>query len=143
MIEQENCGDNATDPLPKVELQIPSKNTVTLTGGELTPGLFEVSDPLVTVKQAQIEQNASGEDTRLQLTVDFDGEKVPHGNGKLIYITLLDRNLDKAVWQDWDMDISQPEGSKTQNLRLFVSGLRGAVANDQNAVKFCLGYSRY
>ncbi len=143
MIEQENCGDNATDPLPKVELQIPSKNTVTLTGGELTPGLFEVSDPLVTVKQAQIEQNASGEDTRLQLTVDFDGEKVPQGNGKLIYITLLDRNLDKAVWQDWDMDISQPEGSKTQNLRLFVSGLRGAVADDQNAVKFCLGYSRY
>jgi hypothetical protein len=144
MLEQENCAETQSDPLPSVELQIPSKNTVTLTGGELTPDLFAVSEPsLVTIKQAEIEQNASGEDTRLQLTVEFNGDKLPEGEDKLIYVTLLDRQLDQAVWQDWDMDISQPEGSKTQNLRLFVSGLRQAMGEGQNAVKFCLGYGRY
>jgi hypothetical protein len=143
MIEQDNCQGNAGDTLPNLELDIPSKNTVALTGGELTPNLFNVSEPFVTIKKAEIVPNASGENSRLRLTTVFDGEKLEKGQGKLVYITLADRQLDQAVWQDWDMDIGQPDGSKTQNLRLFVSGLRGAVANDQNAVKFCLGYSRY
>jgi hypothetical protein len=127
-----------------IELQISSKNTVTLTGGELTPDLFEVSEPaLVKVKDAQIEQSPSKEDTRLQLTLEFNGKKMQSKDGELIYVTLLDRQLDQAVWQDWDMDISQPDGSKTQNLQLFVSGLRQAMGQQQNAVKYCLGYNRF
>ncbi|MFM1842257.1 MAG: hypothetical protein RLZZ490_993 [Cyanobacteriota bacterium] len=142
MIEEDS--ECTTKKGNSLELKIPSKNTVMLTGGELTPDLFEVSDPsLVKVKAAQIEQNSTKEDTRLQLTLGFDGEKLNAKDGKLIYVTLLDRNLDQAVWQDWDMDIGQPEGSKTQNLRLFVSGLRQAMGQEQNAVKFCLGYGRY
>lgn len=129
--------------MPTLELEIPSKNTVTLTGGELTPNLFDVSESFVTVKKAEIIPNPSGDDSRLRLTTVFDGAKLPEGEGKLVYITLADRQLDQAVWKDWDMDISQPDGSKTQNLRLFVSGLRGAIADEQDAVKFCLGYSRY
>lgn len=139
--EDKSCDKTQSD---RLELQIPSKNTVTLTGGELTPELFEVSEPnLVTVKQAQIQHNPSKEDTRLLLTVQFEGDKLQSGDGQLVYITLPDRQLDQAVWQDWDMDISQPDGSKTQNLQLFVSGLRQAMDQDQNAVKYCLGYSRY
>jgi len=124
-------------------LEIPSKNTVALTGGELTPNLFNISESFVAVEKAEIVPNPSGEDSRLRLTMVFDGEKLPKGTGKLVYITLADRQLDQAVWQDWDMDIAQPDGSKTQNLRLFVSGLRSAITNEQDAVKFCIGYSRY
>ncbi|MEB3189557.1 MAG: hypothetical protein VKL42_04350 [Snowella sp.] len=140
MIEEDS---ECTNGKP-IELQIPSKNTVMLTGGELTSDLFEISEPsLVTVKEAQIEPNPAKDETRLKLTLGFDGEKMSSKDGELIYITLLDRNLDQAVWEDWDMDINQPDGSKTQNLRLFVSGLRQAMGQEQNAVKFCLGYSRY
>nr|WP_199309551.1 lipoprotein [Synechocystis sp. FACHB-383] len=143
MVEQTNCGENSSPPLPPLELNIPSKSTVSLTGGELTPDLFNVSEPFVSVKKAEIVQNPGAEDARLLLTAVFDGNKLPQGQGKLVYITLGDRQLDQAVWQDWDMDIGNPNGAKTQNLLLFVSGLRGAVANDQDAVKFCLGYSHY
>lgn len=143
MLEQTNCGANAASPLPPLELNIPSKNTVSLTGGELTPDLFSVSEPFVSVKKAEIVQNPGGEDARLLLTVIFDGNQLEQGQGKLVYVTLGDRQLDQAVWRDWDMDISNPDGARTQNLQLFVSGLRGAVANNQDAVKFCLGYSHY
>lgn len=143
MLEQTNCGENSSSPLPPFELNIPSKSTVSLTGGELTPDLFNVSEPFVTVKKAEIVQNPGGEDARLLLTAVFDGNQLPQGEGKLVYVTLGDRQLDQAVWRDWDMDISNPDGARTQNLQLFVSGLRGAVANDQDAVKFCLGYSHY
>jgi hypothetical protein len=143
MVEQTNCGENSASPLPTLELDIPSKSTVSLTGGELTPDLFNVSESFVSVKKAEIVQNPGAEDASLLLTAVFDGNKLPQGQGKLVYVTLGDRQLDQAVWRDWDMDISNPNGAKTQNLLLFVSGLRGAVANDQDAVKFCLGYSHY
>jgi hypothetical protein len=143
LIEQGSCTTNANDSLPALELNVPSKPTVSLTGGDLTPDLFKISDPLVTVKKAQITPNPSGEGSRLLLTTIFNGEMLERGEDKLVYVTLDDRQLDQAVWKDWNMDISKPEGSKTQNLLLFVSGLRGAVANNQNAVKFCLGYRRY
>jgi hypothetical protein len=143
MMEQENCENSKSNSLPKLTLEIPSKNTVALTGGELTPNLFNISESFVTVEKAEIVPNPSGEDSRLRLTTVFDGEKLGEGEGKLAYITLADRQLDQAVWQDWDMDVGQPDGAKTQNLQLFVSGLRGAIANEQDAVKFCVGYSRY
>lgn len=143
MVEQTNCGENSASPLPPLELNIPSKSTVSLTGGELTSDLFSVSEPFVKVKKAEVVQNSGGEDARLSLTAVFDGNQLPRGQGKLVYVTLGDRQLDQAVWRDWDMDISNPDGARTQNLLLFVSGLRGAVANNQDAVKFCLGYSHY
>jgi len=142
MIKEDiNCDAEANKSLI---LSIPSKSTVTLTGGKLTPDLFKVSESsLVKVKEAQIEHNPTKEDSRLQLTLEFKGQNLDSEGGKLIYVTLLDRQLDQAVWQDWDMDISQPDGSKTQNLRLFVSGLRQAMGQEQDAIKYCLGYGRF
>jgi hypothetical protein len=141
LLEQE-CA--VTEPLP---LELTSEKAVILSGAKLTPELFTVSNPAVKLQQIQVNQD------QLKLGVTLEVEQIPKKSGQEIYITLQKKTLDKAVWGDWDMAISQPSGAKTQNLALFVSGLRGAVegvvqnpkqkAATQEAVKYCLGFTRH
>jgi cellulase/cellobiase CelA1 len=84
----------------------------------------------------------------------IDGAKFAKKKGQMITITLQKRDLDKATWQGWDTDVAAPDGAKTQNLNLFIGGLRDSVENvvqniqqkkqaTQEAVKYCLGFTRY
>ncbi|MBJ7901407.1 MAG: hypothetical protein GC158_16125 [Cyanobacteria bacterium RI_101] len=129
-------------------LKVPSRSSPTLAGGDLTeaelkPELFAVSQPWGAVEKAAIKQD------QLILNLRLDGQKLPPKKGEALFVTLPRRELDRAVWQDWDTDVAQPDGARTQNLLLFVSGLRGAVEREsQNkdgdlAAKYCLGLVRY
>lgn len=129
-------------------LKVPSRRSATLAGGTLTeaelkPELFTVSQPWGAVEKAEIK------DDQLTLNLRLDPRKLPPKKGEALFVTLPRRELDRAVWQDWDTDVAQPDGARTQNLLLFVSGLRGAVEREsQNedgdlAAKYCLGLVRY
>ena len=57
-------------------------------------------------------------------------------------LTVTRDSLNQALWADWNSDTGQPSGSKTQNLLLFLSGLKQAVSSESAnnpVVKICLG----
>jgi hypothetical protein len=131
-----------------LELTLPSQKSVILAGSEkLTPESFESSNQAVTIKEVKDIGN------QLALTLLLDRDKFSQKKGEFITITLKKRALDEATWDGWDTDTTAPEGSKTQNLDLFIGGLRDAVENAvqgnqqkeaaQEAVKYCLGFARY
>ncbi|MGL5035634.1 MAG: hypothetical protein ACRC6M_17750, partial [Microcystaceae cyanobacterium] len=131
-----------------LELAIPSQESVVLAGSEkLTPESFQVSNNAVEVKNVSVNRD------QLALNLIIDGSKFAKKKGQMITITLQKRDLDKATWQGWDTDVATPDGAKTQNLDLFIGGLRDSVENvvqntdkkqaTQEAVKYCLGFTRY
>jgi hypothetical protein len=131
-----------------VTMTIPSQPSISLAGSEnLTPEAFSVSNKAVTIKQIQTQNN------QILLTLSLDGEKFVPKKGEEITLILKKRDLDRATWQGWDTDVAEPDGAKTQNLNLFIGGLRDAVENvaknpqqkeaTEQAVKYCLGFTRY
>jgi len=131
-----------------LELTLPSQKSVILAGSEkLTPASFESSNQAVTIEEVKDLGN------QLALTLLLDRTKFSQKKGEFITITLKKRALDEATWDGWDTSTTAPEGSKTQNLNTFISGLRDAVENAvqgnqqkeaaQEAVKYCLGFARY
>ncbi|MFM7190626.1 MAG: hypothetical protein ACKOX2_07395, partial [Microcystaceae cyanobacterium] len=131
-----------------VKMTIPSQPSISLAGSEnLTPEAFTVSNKAVTIEQVQTQNN------QILLTLSLDGEKFVQKKGEEITLILKKRELDRATWQGWDTDVADPDGAKTQNLNLFIGGLRDAVENvvknpqqkaaTEQAVKYCLGFTRY
>jgi len=130
-------------PLP---LEIPSESAVTLAGAELTPEMFKTSSPAVKLQSIAVSED------KMKLSLILDGEQIPKKTGQEIYISLQKRDLDQALWKNWDTSVAAPDGAKTQNLALFISNLRGEVENAvQNgkkkaatleAIKYCLGLTR-
>ena len=144
LLMEYKCEGNAK-PL---EVNIPSQESVVLAGSEkLTPESFQVSSNAVEVKEVLVKGD------QLSLSLTIDGAKFPKKKGQTITITLQKRDLDKATWQGWNTDVAAPDGAKTQNLDLFIAGLRDSVENvvqntekkqaTQEAVKYCLGFTRY
>ena len=142
LLLEQNC---KTKP---VKMAIPSQPSISLAGSEnLTPEAFAVSNKAVTIEQIQTQNN------QILLTVSLDGEKFVQKKGEEITLILKKRELDRATWQGWDTDVADPDGAKTQNLNLFIGGLRDAVENvvknpqqkaaTEQAVKYCLGFTRY
>ena len=129
-----------------LSLEIPSEPAVTLAGAELTPEMFQTSSPAVKLQSITVSEN------KMKLSLILDGEQIPKKTGQEIYISLQKRDLDQALWKNWDTTVAAPDGAKTQNLALFISNLRGAVENAvqdpqkkvtiQEAVKYCLGLTR-
>ncbi len=129
-----------------LSLNLPSEKAVVLAGANLTPKMFNVSNPAVTLKTIKVDND------QMQLNLLLDTNQIPPKDGEAIYLTLQKHDLDQAVWQDWDTSVAVPDGAKTQNLSLFVSGLRTALegvttdkkesAATQEAVKYCLGLTR-
>jgi hypothetical protein len=88
----------------------------------------------------------------MKLSLILDGEQIPKKTGQEIYISLQKRDLDQALWKNWNTTVATPDGAKTQNLALFISTLRGEVENavqdpkkkeaTQEAIKYCLGLTR-
>jgi hypothetical protein len=144
LLMEYKCEGNAK-PL---ELTIPSQESVVLAGSEkLTPESFQVSNDAVKVNEVSVNGD------QLTLSLMIDGAKFAKKKGQMITITLQKRDLDKATWQGWDTDVAAPNGAKTQNLDLFIGGLRDSVETvvqnnekkqaTQEAVKYCLGFTRY
>lgn len=144
LLMEYKCEGNAK-PL---ELTIPSQKSVVLAGSEkLTPESFQVSNGAVEVKEVSVNGD------QLTLFLMIDGAKFAKKKGQMITITLQKRDLDKATWKGWDTDVAAPNGSKTQNLDLFIGGLRDSLETvvqnadkrqaTQEAVKYCLGFTRY
>jgi hypothetical protein len=129
-----------------LSLEIPSEPAITLAGAELTPEMFQTSSPAVKLQSITVSEN------KMKLSLILDGEQIPKKTGQEIYISLQKRDLDQALWKNWDTTVAAPDGAKTQNLALFISNLRGAVENAvqdpqkkvtiQEAVKYCLGLTR-
>ena len=129
-----------------LSLEIPSEPAITLAGAELTPEMFQTSSPAVKLQSITVSEN------KMKLSLILDGEQIPKKTGQEIYISLQKRDLDQAIWKNWDTSVAAPDGAKTQNLALFISNLRGAVENAvqdpqkkvtiQEAVKYCLGLTR-
>ena len=127
-------------------LEIPSESAVTLAGAEFTPEMFKTSSPAVKLQYITVSED------KMKLSLLLDGEQIPKKIGQEIYISLQKRDLDQAIWKNWDTSVAAPDGAKTQNLALFISNLRGAVENAiqdpqkktaiQEAVKYCLGLTR-
>ncbi len=130
-------------PLP---LEIPSESAITLAGAELTPEMFQTSSPAVKLQSIKVSED------KMKLSLILDGEQIPKKTGQEIYISLQKRDLDQAIWKNWDTTVAAPDGAKTQNLALFISTLRGEVENAvqdskkkatiQEAIKYCLGLTR-
>ena len=82
----------------------------------------------------------------------MDLQNIYRDRSKDLYIILKKRNLDNAVWKEWNVQDSSLDGSKTRNLSLFVNGLRESVEGSatelknkgliENALKYCLGFNR-
>ena len=56
-------------------------------------------------------------------------------------IMIMTSALDNALWSNWNSEVSNPQGNKTQNLLLFVSSMQGMTGRDANsspAVQLCL-----
>ena len=142
LLLEQNC---ETKPL---KLTIPSQPSLSLVGSEnLTPKAFTVSNNAVQIHQVLSQNN------QIALDLTLDGEKFVPKKGEEITLVLKKRDLDRATWQGWDTDVAEPDGAKTQNLNLFIGGLRDAVENvaknpqqkeaTEQAVKYCLGFTRY
>lgn len=141
LLLEQNCV--GTEPL---SLDIPSEKAITLAGAKLTPEMFKVSSPAVKLQGITVNED------QIKLNIILDSNQVPKKTGQEIYISLQKRDLDEAIWKNWDTTVAVPDGSKTQNLALFVSGLRGAVEDvvqnpqkkvaTQEAIKYCLGLTR-
>lgn len=132
---------------PANTLEIPSQRASVLLGSSaLEPSAFAISNPAIAIDGIDIDND------RIELGLRIESEKLPAKSGQEIFITLQKRDLDRAVWKGWDTEASRPDGAKTQNLMLFISGLRGVVENGvgdpdlkaatQNALKYCLGIVR-
>ncbi len=129
-----------------LSLEIPSEPAVTLAGAELTPEMFKTSSPAVKLQSIAVSED------KMKLSLILDGEQIPKKTGQEIYISLQKRDLDQALWKNWDTTVAAPDGAKTQNLALFISTLRGEVENavqdpkkkaaTLEAIKYCLGLTR-
>jgi hypothetical protein len=129
-----------------LSLEIPSEPAVTLAGAELTPEMFKTSSPAVKLQSIAVSED------KMKLSLILDGEQIPKKTGQEIYISLQKRDLDQALWKNWNTTVAAPDGAKTQNLALFISTLRGEVENavqdpkkkeaTQEAIKYCLGLTR-
>lgn len=129
-----------------LSLEIPSEPAVTLAGSELTPEMFTISSPAVKLQSIVVSED------KMTMSLTLDGEQIPKKTGQEIYISLQKRDLDQALWKNWNTTVAAPDGAKTQNLALFISTLRGEVENAvQNgkkkaatleAIKYCLGLTR-
>jgi hypothetical protein len=128
-------------------LTIPSQKAAMLVGAtELKPEMFKISDPALAITKISSTNN--------QITLDLQiaSDQIPKRSGQSIYVTLQKRDLDQAIWKGWNTSVSSPDGAKTQNLMLFVSGLRGSVESvvqdpkqkesTLEAIKYCLGFTR-
>lgn len=142
LLLEQTCSENK--PLT---LTIPSQKAAMLVGAaELKPEMLTISDPALTITKI------SNINDQISLDLQIASDKIPKRSGQPIYITLQKRDLDKAIWKDWNTTVSLPDGAKTQNLMLFVSGLRGAVESvvqdskqkesTLEAIKYCLGFTR-
>jgi hypothetical protein len=114
-----------------------------VTGASINPNMFATSNPAVKVQDVKVDGD------RIILKTGVDLQNIYTDREKALYITLKQRTLDDALWQDWSTNNSFFDGSKTRNLALFVSGLRESVESEtknkdvaEDAVKFCLGFNR-
>jgi len=126
-----------------IVLEIPSENSAMVTGASINPNMFATSNPAVKVQDVKVDGD------RIILKTGVDLQNIYTDREKALYITLKQRTLDDALWQDWSTNNSFFDGSKTRNLALFVSGLRESVESEtknkdvaEDAVKFCLGFNR-
>jgi hypothetical protein len=129
-----------------LSLEIPSEPTITLAGAELTPEMFKISSPAVKLQSIKVSED------KMTMSLILDGEQIPKKTGQEIYISLQKRDLDQALWKNWNTTVAAPDGAKTQNLALFISTLRGQVesaiqdpkkkAATLEAIKYCLGLTR-
>ena len=124
-----------------IVLEIPSESSALLTGASINPNMFATSNPAIKVQDVKVDGD------RIILKTGVDLQNIYTDREKALYITLKQRTLDDALWQDWSTSNSFFDGSKTRNLALFVSGLRESVESEtknkdiaEDAVKFCLGF---
>lgn len=142
LLLEQTCAEN--QPLT---LTIPSQKAAMLVGAtELKPEIFTISDPALAITKI------NNTNDQISLDLQIASDKIPKRSGQALYVTLQKRDLDKAIWKDWNTSVSLPDGAKTQNLMLFVTGLRGAVESvvqdpkqkesTLEALKYCLGFTR-
>jgi hypothetical protein len=79
-----------------------------------------------------------------QLTIDAElyPEKFPKGIEALQpTLTVSRKNLNQALWSEWNSETGSPAGDKTQNLLRFLSALESIPTESVNnpVVKICLG----
>ncbi|WP_353672353.1 hypothetical protein [Synechocystis sp. LKSZ1] len=131
-----------------LQITLPSQSSIILAGSEqLRPQDFTVSNQALQIDQVTNEQG------KIVLNLTLDGSKFAPKKGEIMTIDLKKRALDRATWQGWHTDVSAPNGAKTQNLNLFIGGLRDAVESaaskptqkkaTEQAVKYCLGFTRF
>lgn len=131
-----------------LQITLPSQSSIILAGSEqLRPQDFTVSNQALQIDQVTNEQG------KILLSLILDGRQFASNQGEIMTIDLNKRALDRATWQGWHTDVSSPDGAKTQNLNLFIGGLRDAVesvarqpdqkATTEQAVKYCLGFTRF
>jgi hypothetical protein len=135
ILEQRQCQDKYND----IELEkVHSQPSWLLRRGKFVADLFASSHPsIVNVKGVSLDSEA--DPPRLDLSLRFTGKK-SNSDEQPIYITLKEKDLDEIIWQEWSAPINILEGTKTQQLMDFVKSVRGKVSQDQDALRFCLGY---
>ncbi|MFN9547347.1 MAG: hypothetical protein ACK6AD_09810 [Cyanobacteriota bacterium] len=138
--QTKTCEKNGSS-FPAFNLQdVKSTSSLLLRGGNFKPDMFKSSEPFVSVTNVSL-QNSSNI-PNLNLSVAVTGEEA-ESDEQAVNITLSEKALDQAIWQDWSASVPGPlEGDKTQQLIDFVSFLRNALQKDQDALRYCLGYVR-
>jgi len=134
ILEQEECDGKYKDITLK---NVKSQPSWLLRGGAFSADLFRSSEPFVKVTDVSLEDTS--DIPYLNLSLKLTGEE-SSSDEQPIFITLDEKNLDEIIWQDWSSPINKLEGRKTQQLMDFVKSVRGKVSQDQDALRFCLGY---
>ncbi len=143
ILEQRGCQEET-----ETVVDIWSEPSTSLLGAAIRPEQLIASNPILNVEAVNVQGDRLNVQTRINAG---EGSR----RGETAYLTLSQRDLDEAVWADWNSTAANPNGAKTQNLLLFVYGLREAVKGmalqntdpdtgtaqvlSDNAVKFCIG----
>ncbi|BAW97807.1 unknown protein (plasmid) [[Synechococcus] sp. NIES-970] len=144
ILGQRRCGEEAN-----TVIDIWSESSSSLVGATIAPEKLISSSPLLKAEAVDVQGD------RLKVQAQIITSSSGSRRGEAVYLTLSQRDLDEAVWADWNSTVANPDGSKTQNLLLFVYGLREAVKGmalqnvslnpeappppNDDAVKFCIG----
>jgi hypothetical protein len=134
ILAQEECEGKYKDFTLK---NLKSQPSWLLRGGAFSTDLFRSSESFVEVTDVSLEDTSNI--PYLNLSLKLAGEE-SSSDEQPIFITLEEKALDEIIWQNWSSPINKLEGTKTQQLMDFVKSVRGKVSQDQDALRFCLGY---
>jgi len=118
------------------DVRLISNQSSRLTGANLLASHAKIEPKEMPFSTKKI-SNINGQ---LYFTLTANPTKINTSPLEPTKITVMTSSLDRALWSNWNSEVSNPQGDKTQNLLLFISSMQGMTGRDANslpAVRLC------